>query len=158
MITCKNNRGELVNLPKEKFQFRPSVYGIIRNAGKICICHNQGNAKIWFPGGGIMQGETRLEALKREIKEETGLVNVQIGKLLGAFENFFYYEPTDEAMQAFLFFYECSTDETDFLPNEQIDDDEARDFQWIEIDQIKAEDLGDLNSEIKRMLSDLITD
>jgi 8-oxo-dGTP diphosphatase len=155
MITCKNNYGELVTLPKEKFVFRPSVYGIIRNDDKICICKNKSNNKIWFPGGGIDIGETRKEALVREIKEEAGLENVQVGKLLGAFESFFYYQPKDIAMQAFLFFYECFAQETILKTNDEIDDDEAIDFQWISIDKLKKDDLGDFKEEIFTILASL---
>jgi 8-oxo-dGTP pyrophosphatase MutT (NUDIX family) len=155
MITCKNNYGELVTLPKEKFQFRPSIYGIIKNSNKICICRNKSNGKIWFPGGGINKGEKQYEALLREIEEETGLKQIKVGKLLGLFENFFYYQPTDEAMHAFLFFYECSTDETNLFSNEQVDDEESRDFQWVEVNQIQKEDLGDLNEELFNVLNSL---
>ena len=153
MITCKNNFGELVSLPKSKFKFRPSVYGIIKNSGKICVCRNKSNGKIWFPGGGIDLGEKQQDALLREIKEETGLTEVKIGRLVGSFENFFYYQPTDEAMHAFLFFYECSTDDSILLPDNQVNDDEARGFQWVEAFQLKKEDLADLNEELFEILS-----
>lgn len=156
MITCKNNYGELVTLPEEKFKFRPSVYGFIKNAGKICICRNKSNGKIWFPGGGINRGEKRVNALLREIDEETGLKNITVGKLVGSLENFFYYQPTDEAMHAFLFFYECSTDETDLLSNDQIDDDEAMNLQWFDIEEIRKEDFGDLNEELHCLLNSLV--
>lgn len=69
MITCKNNLCEIVTLPKEKFQFRPSVYGIKKNSRRICVCRNKSNGKIWFPCGGIDKGEKMAEALLREIKE-----------------------------------------------------------------------------------------
>lgn len=155
MITCKNNFGEVVTLPKEKFVFRPSVYGIIKNAGKICVCRNKSNGKIWFPGGGIDIGEKQHDALRREIAEEAGLKHVQIGKLLGVFENFFYYQPHDTAMHAFLFFYECATDETDFLADDNVDDDEARGWQWVDPGQIKKEDIGDLQEELFAMIQEL---
>lgn len=142
-------------MPKEKFHFRPSVFGIIKNSKKICICRNQSNGKIWFPGGGIEIGEKMTEALLREIKEETGLKNVHIGNLLGTFENFFYYQPTDEAMHAFLFFYECSTDELALLPDDLVNDNEARGFRWIDTDKLKKEDLGDLPEELFKLLGSL---
>lgn len=155
MITCKNNFGEMVTLPKEKFQFRPSIYGIIKNSGKICVCRNKSNGKIWFPGGGIDKGEKMTEALLREIKEEAGLQNVQIGNLLGTFENFFYYQPTDEAMHAFLFFYECSTEEIALLSDDLVNDEEARGFHWINISQFEKDDLGDLNEELFKIINSL---
>ena len=151
-IICKNNFGEEVAVAKEKFQFRPSVYGIIKNNGKICICKNRSNNKIWFPGGGIEKGEKITDALLREIQEETGLNKIKIIKSLGSFESFFYYQPKDCAMHAFLFFYECSTNESDLLSDEKINDEEAYKLQWVEIHQIKKEDLSDLNEELFNIL------
>ena len=113
------------------------------------------NGKIWFPGGGIDLGESRMGALLREIQEETGLMNVQVGRLLGSYENFFYCQPTDEAMHAFLFFYECTTSDTVLKRNDQVDDGEMQDLEWIAIDQLNKEDIGDLNEEIFAMIKSL---
>lgn len=142
-------------LPKEKFRFRPSVYGIIRNGDKICICTNKGNGKYWFPGGGINVCELRKDALLREIDEETGLKNVQIGPLVGSHENFYYYEPTDEASHYYLFFYECQTNEVTLKTNEEIDDDEVINVKWVSISELKKDDFSGLNDEIFGMIQAL---
>lgn len=139
-------------LPREKFKFRPSVYGLIRNGNKICVCRNKSNGKCWFPGGGIELGESLRDALLREIDEETGLPDVQIGRQVGVLENFFYYGPTDEAMHAFLIFYECSSEQTALKSNDEVQDDEARDFQWLEIAQLTKDDFSDLQDEMMDLL------
>jgi 8-oxo-dGTP diphosphatase len=110
------------------------------------------DGKLWFPGGGINVGETRKDALLREIKEETGLQGVIIGECLSSVENFFFYEPTDEAMHAFLFFYDCKTTDTKLKGNDQVEDDEARDFQWIDPAQVKKDDFSDMQEEIMALL------
>ena len=49
-----------------------SVRGIIMRDGKLAMqCSRDGEYKI--PGGGLEEGESRIDALIREIKEETGL-------------------------------------------------------------------------------------
>ena len=57
----------------EKF-YRPSVRGIIfDNNGDIAMIYSQKYHFYKFPGGGIEDNETHLEALAREIEEETGM-------------------------------------------------------------------------------------
>jgi hypothetical protein len=51
-ISCKNNFDEMVDVPLEKFYFRPSVYGIILEQGKVVTMRNKSNGKLWFPGAG----------------------------------------------------------------------------------------------------------
>jgi hypothetical protein len=59
-------------------------------------------------------------------------------------------------MHAFLFFFECWTDETTLNSNEQIDDIEATDIRWTRIDKIHMEDLCDMNEEVFSIISNLI--
>jgi ADP-ribose pyrophosphatase YjhB (NUDIX family) len=148
-IECKNNFDELVRIPKDKFIFRPSAYGIIINGKKVVTLRNKGNGKIWFPGGGIEIGEKIEDGLRREIDEETG-IEVKIKKLLLVKENFFYYEPSDEAYHAFLFFYSC--DPITFDLKIESDDLESKNPKWIKIDDIKKEDLSDLKDDLYQLL------
>lgn len=55
---------------------RPSVRGIIVRDGRIAMMHSLKYDYYKFPGGGIDEGETHLETLIREVKEESGLTVV----------------------------------------------------------------------------------
>jgi nucleoside triphosphatase len=150
-ITAKDNFGSYINLPGDKFVFRPSIYGVIINQGRVVLMKNKRNQKYWFPGGGLELGETIEEALKREIREETGL-EVEVKELLLFKENFFYYQPLDEAYHAFLFFFACETAMTNLISDNKVDDYEAEKPRWVSIDEIKKQEIGDLQEDIFQML------
>jgi len=154
-IKCKNNFGQIVDISLDKFFFRPSVYGLIIDEGRIVTLRNKGNGKIWFPGGGVEIGEKIEDALKREIKEETGL-DVNIGKLALFKENFFYYQPLDEAYHAFLFFFVCSVEGSkELIPDNKVDDLESKKPRWKEIAVIRKEDIGDLEEDLYKTINNL---
>lgn len=53
---------------------RPSVRAIIINDNKIAMVYSKKYNYYKFPGGGINKGEDNMDALIREVKEETGLI------------------------------------------------------------------------------------
>ena len=111
-------------------KFRPSTYGITVHENKILLLHNKNSAGLSLPGGGIDLGETNQEALKREFAEETGL-DVEVGRLIIALQDFFYYGPTDQLVHTFLFFYACSPLSWDLHKDTDVDDEEAEKPRWI---------------------------
>lgn len=52
---------------------RPSARGIIIKNGKVAMIHSEMYDYYKFPGGGIESGEEPIEAMIREVKEESGL-------------------------------------------------------------------------------------
>jgi 8-oxo-dGTP pyrophosphatase MutT (NUDIX family) len=67
---------------------RPTAGGIVVNGeGKMVLVEQHGNS--WsFPKGGIDEGETELQAAKREVFEETGLKDIaEVGEL-GSYERY----------------------------------------------------------------------
>jgi 8-oxo-dGTP diphosphatase len=64
--------------------FRIAVSALIFNEGKVLLAHRR-DIDWWnLPGGGMEEGETVEESLRREVFEETGL-EVEIGQLVGIY-------------------------------------------------------------------------
>ena len=137
-IECEAFLGGTKRIPKEKFVFRPAVYGIIIHRGRVLLVNTRRTGNLYLPGGGVDIGEKIEDALKREVKEETGL-DVDIKEFMGFKDGLFYYDPLDEAFHSFLFFYHCIPLTLDLLENNQIDDGEVIDPHWERIESVQAQ-------------------
>jgi 8-oxo-dGTP pyrophosphatase MutT (NUDIX family) len=67
---------------------RRSAGGIVLNPeGKIALVEQHGNT--WsYPKGGIEEGESELDAAKREIEEEAGISDLTLVRELGTYERY----------------------------------------------------------------------
>lgn len=69
--------------------FKPRTQGVkcvISCGEEVLLIRNAYGGKLWtFPGGGIKRKETSEDAVKREIKEEAGIV-IENPKLVGELE------------------------------------------------------------------------
>ncbi|MEL6336477.1 MAG: NUDIX domain-containing protein [Pseudomonadota bacterium] len=78
-------------LPGKPYRDRPGAYAIILGRGRYrgrILCVWQGD-ELQLPGGGIDPGESPLQALHREVWEETGW-RIQPRTLLARFQRFAY--------------------------------------------------------------------
>jgi len=86
-IICHDLNEKEFEVSADKLIFRPSVYGVLIEGGKVLL------SKQWdgydLPGGGINIHETIEEALKREFFEETG-IKVELISPLHCETSFFY--------------------------------------------------------------------
>ena len=104
---------------------------------------------FWQPiTGGLEEGETEIEALKREIREETGIKN-----LVRIIEDVHYFEFSDpHLMKAYVFGVEMS-------PNEKIviDEKEHCEFKWCSFHEALRLMKWKENKEALRKLNELLT-
>ena len=79
----------------QRYKNRPGVYAILPLAGKLLLTY-QGDPhfEIQLPGGGIDPGEHPLNALHREVFEETGW-RIAAPRKLGAFRRFTFMPEYD---------------------------------------------------------------
>lgn len=103
-VVCRMVDGKKKSVPISQLQFRPSVYGLIIKGQKILLVPMHDGYD--FPGGGMHEGETIDEALRREVHEETGLW-IKRGEILATESNFFYLKAIGGAFNAITIYYRC---------------------------------------------------
>lgn len=106
---------------------RPStVKALIKRGDRVLFVKDLKD--VWeLPGGRINPGETPVQALARELKEELGFNNVRIGNIVRRFS--FTSDVTQVEYDVVV--YECFTDERVVLQTA-----EARECQWVKLDQV----------------------
>lgn len=67
--------------------FHISVGALITKSNKL-LFHHRTDKDLWdLPSGGVKNNETIFQALKREVKEETGL-NIKPLRIVGVYQNY----------------------------------------------------------------------
>lgn len=151
MITCESIYGNTVLLPREKLVFRASVYAVTLWEGKVLVLRSRSVGKYCFPGGGIDLGERIEDALRREVKEETG-IEIKVERFLHFKEHFFYYDPLDEAFHSFMVFYRCRPRTLALVTDDAVDDGEVEKPRWMDLKELAVEDFQAPLQEVYRVV------
>lgn len=156
-LTCRDIYGHSVEIPLEKMVFRNSVYGLILNERKLLVVRTRSTGLYAFPGGGIELGEPIIDALHREIQEETG-IDIEMGELATQTEDFFYCNSGDEAYHAFLFFYWCKPLSTTLVADSDVYDEESETPRWIPIDELSEDDFQIICRPVFKLIQQQLLD
>ncbi len=79
----------------QRYRLRPGAYAILPHFDKFLLTVQMGDIPdIQLPGGGIDEGESPLQALHREVLEETGW-RISYPRRLGAFRRFVFMPEYD---------------------------------------------------------------
>ncbi|MBI4097324.1 MAG: NUDIX hydrolase [Candidatus Levybacteria bacterium] len=132
MIECVTLFDKKKLVPASAIYFRPAVYGVVVHNGKVLVIKMKSTGKYMFPGGGIEEDDIE-DALRREMREEAG-IEIDILHIIHFHENYFYYDPLDEAFNSYLYFYLCLPKTLSLAKPHEVDDLEAEDPQWISQD------------------------
>lgn len=129
--------GTRTEVPLSELSFRPSVYGVVIEGGKVLLVPQWDGYD--FPGGAVDIGETILDALVREVKEETGY-EVSPGRLLHVEDDFFIHPARKTAHQSILMFYECKVlggelSDEGFTEHERAWSKKAK---WIDLNEVES--------------------
>jgi ADP-ribose pyrophosphatase YjhB (NUDIX family) len=64
----------------------PAVTAVITDDDRLLLIHRTDNDRWALPGGGVELGETVSDAVRREVKEETG-IDVEVTGLVGIYSD-----------------------------------------------------------------------
>jgi mutator protein MutT len=155
MINATSIYGNNIALPKSKFTLRISGYGIVLHEEKVLLVDTHATNKWCFPGGAVEIGEKVEHAIKREIKEETG-ITVEVGEFLDVIETFWYYDPADKAFQNYSFFYRCTPGTFELSEQYQHDaTDESNSPEWVTLSTLLKSDFQQPADQLFRKLQEL---
>ncbi|MGC1377625.1 MAG: NUDIX domain-containing protein [Anaerolineales bacterium] len=107
---------EIVHKPglcmQGKTVWRDSVRGIIPHRHDLLMVYSAQTGGYKFPGGGICNGETHEEALRREIQEESGAALSEIKRAFGkVIEYDAPIEPDYDVFRKTSYYYVCRVDD-----------------------------------------------
>ncbi len=112
------------------------VYGIAIKNNKILISPQYDGYD--FPGGTAKKGETHIDTLVREVKEETGYL-VEPIELLNVYTSYFHHQKKNKDYQSYLIYYSVKIIDGE-ISCDGFDEDEkeyAKKAKWINIDELK---------------------
>jgi ADP-ribose pyrophosphatase YjhB (NUDIX family) len=130
-VWCRTLHGGVVELPRERLTFRPTVYAVAVRDGSLLLVRVRSTGRYALPGGGVEVGESLEQALRREVVEETGVRLSGPIRLLAVDERFFYYDPLDVAFYALVFFYAARIETGELSSARTPPDDEACAPAWV---------------------------
>lgn len=89
-IECLTLHGQRRRYPARQVRFRPAVYGVAVDGGRVLLGRSAFTGRLDIPGGAVEPWESLEEALRREFREETGVEPEPI-ELFHFTENFFAF-------------------------------------------------------------------
>lgn len=125
---------------------RPSVRGIIIKNGQIAMMHSLKYDYYKFPGGGIDAGETHLQTLIREVKEESGLTVIPESVQPYGMVHRVQKSDADEKFVQDNYYYLCDVEDT--VEMQVLDDYEAEERFTLEF--VTAEEAIKTNESYDR--------
>ncbi|HXH96606.1 MAG TPA: NUDIX domain-containing protein [Gaiellaceae bacterium] len=146
-------RGELDKEPTERRAVRALVLDGVGRTFLMRWRRPHGSTFWVVPGGGLEEGETELEALRRELREELGLVDPRIGPLLWRRE--FVFPWGGGALRQRESFHLVHAEPAELAVPQYLDAQPA-DTRWWTVDEVGASDELFAPRRLATLLRDLL--
>jgi 8-oxo-dGTP diphosphatase len=115
--------------------------GLFIQSGTVLMIHKMTGPEpdCWdLPGGGLQPGEPMIQALKREIREETGLSDVSVGNVLTLVEGFF---PNwrGKLLHSLSIIYECAVERESVVSPTGDRELGTKGVQWLPVTELTSD-------------------
>ena len=142
-LPMKDVVAERVNERLENGVERRAVYGVCIRDGKLLTVYNHVDEEYQLPGGGIEEDESEREGLAREIMEETGYKNIEIGNYYGTFEFNFPYPRKKLNRQSYNTIHAFSLQNEEQGERPDLEEEKLT-VKWIDLDDVEEVFAGKL--------------
>lgn len=144
----------LLNLEGSSFT-RKATRGIILEGENILLLYTERYHDYSLPGGGVNEGESLIDGLKRELTEETGAQNIEVLAEFGLYEEYRpWYKHGVDIMHMLSYCYVCKISET--LGETALESHEIQNGMvpvWVNIHQAICHNEATIKASPKKGLS-----
>ena len=141
-IECLTLHGQRRRYPARQVRFRPAVYGVAVDGGRVLLGRSAFTGRLDIPGGAVEPWESLEQALRREFREETG-VEPEPVELFHFTENFFAFFDRPFHSLRFYFLVRVPADAV-FTPQRS----EVTEIRWVDPTTTPAEAFAPGDREI----------
>ena len=146
---------EATDLAHKSIFTRRATRAICVKGNSILLMYTKRYEDYSLPGGGLDEGENKIEGMKRELVEETGAINIQNIKPFGIYEEYRPWYKTDfDIIHMISYCYTCDIDKE--LGKSKLESYEIKNGMkpvWIDIDQAIKHNLKTIINSSKKGMS-----
>jgi 8-oxo-dGTP pyrophosphatase MutT (NUDIX family) len=111
LLTTTIHRADGINIHGKTVQ-RTAVRGVIQRGQNLLMIYSSNVGDYKFPGGGVDEGESHAQALRREVSEECGATVTRIGEEIGAVIEYNFAEEAEfDTFKMTSHYYHCDVDD-----------------------------------------------